>query len=139
MLTSRTRRLESRTICKKRGECWCAIGLSEGQLIRSTVTAGHSNGQITSGRVATNMGASDYCPRSFPHSAHQEWVFRSILLSWKYSQDCPFLRPDHCGGCPSIGQTFLRRSHPAMTRKINTSKSRMALVHDLGSPLRPRA
>src|SRR5207247_10247906 len=45
------------------------LGLSEGQLIRSTVTAGHSNGQITSGRVATNMGASDYCPRSFPHSA----------------------------------------------------------------------
>src|SRR5947208_10662083 len=75
MLTSRTRRLASRTICKKRGECWCAIGLSEGQLIRSTVTAGHSNGQITSGRVATNMGASDYCPRPFPHSAHQEWVF----------------------------------------------------------------
>src|SRR5947208_5940602 len=43
MLTSRTRRLASRTICKKRGECWCAIGLSEGQLIRSTVTAGHFN------------------------------------------------------------------------------------------------
>ena len=33
------------------------LGLSEGQLIRSTVTAGHSNGQITSGRVPTNMGA----------------------------------------------------------------------------------
>jgi hypothetical protein len=43
------------------------------------------------------------------------------------SQDCPFRRPTHSGGPPSIGQMFLWLSHLAMTRKINNSQERVAL------------